>query len=457
MSRLALARHRLITLVLVVGLVVAAIVAYPWLVAGLKPPEATRHYHGSVLFKLTGPESIQVSTEAVAAIGLKFVEVEPAPAPEPLRLPGYLLVDPNSLVPIHSRFPGEVVQIGEIEEVNGRGERHRRPIRFGDNVKAGQLLAVVWSTDIGQKKSELVDALSKLWLDETILKNFEKAGPGAVPQRTFDEAKRNVEADKILVNAARRTLVSWRLSEEEIDDVADEARQLRSDEQQTAAATTWSQLQIWAPSIDDGVVLEKSVNVGEVVDTNDNLFKIANLSTIQVLAYVYEEDLPAIEQLRPDERHWDIDLKSDPNDKPRPGKFSLIGSVIDQTMRTAPIVGWLDNHDHKLRINQFVTATVNLPADPAMVKLPTSALIEEGSTAAVFVETNRELHEVTRRVVAVTRRGEKMVFVRAEPNEEERKDSALPLHIGERVVMSGALELDSELTNLKSSPDEQAE
>ena len=59
--------------------------------------------------------------------------------------------------------------------------------------------------------------------------------------------------------------------------------------------------------------------------------------------------------------------------------------------------------------------------------------------------------------LAVTRRGEKMVFVRAVPNDEERKDGARPLHIGERVVMSGALELDSELTNLKSSPDEQAD
>ena len=62
---------------------------------------------------------------------------------------------------------------------------------------------------------------------------------------------------------------------------------------------------------------------------------------------------------------------------------------------------------------------------------------------------------VTRRVVAVTRRGEKMVFVRAEPNEDERKDGAQPLRVGERVVISGALELDSELTNLKSSPDDE--
>jgi cobalt-zinc-cadmium efflux system membrane fusion protein len=453
MSRLPHIYHRLITVVLIVGLVVAALVSYRRLATILKPPEAVRHSKGSLLFTLKGEETIKVSSEAVAAIGLEFVEVAHAPAPEPLRLPGYLLVDPNSLVPIHSRFPGEVAEIGQTEEVNGRGERHSRKLRFGDSVKAGQLLAVVWSTDIGQKKSELVDALSKLALDETILKNLHKAGAMAVPERQFIEAERNFEADKILVNSALRTLRSWRLTEEEIQAVVEEAKQLRGNQQQTVAAQTWSELQIRSPT--DGVILEKNVNVGEVVDTTDNLFKVANLSTIQVLAYVYEEDLPMFEQLRPEQRNWLIDLKSDPNDRPRPGKFSLIGAVIDQTLRTAPIVGWLENHDHQLRVNQFITATVEFPADPTMVMLPTSTLVEEGSTAAVFVETNREDHEVTRRVVAVTRRGEKMVFVRAEPNEEERKEGAAPLHVGERVVISGAWALDYELTNLKSSPDDE--
>lgn len=453
MTGTARARHALITVVSVASLLFAAVLAYPRLAAFLKPPEAVIHQHGSPLFKLTGDNSIQVSSEAVAAIGLKFVAVEAAPAPEPLQLPGYLLVDPNSLVPIHSRFAGQVVLLGQTVETDARGKTHSRALRFGDKVKAGQLLAIVWSTDVGQKKSELVDALSKLALDETIFNNLQRAGAGAVPPRQFDEAKRNVEADKILVNSARRTLTSWRLTEEEIDAVVEEAKQLRTDQQQTAAAKTWSELQIRTPI--DGVLLEKSVNVGEVVDTNDNLFKVADLSTIQVLAYVYEEDLPAIEQLPPELRHWKIDLRGDPNDLPRPGKFSLIGSVIDQTLRTAPIVGWLDNRDYRLRVNQFITATIDLPANPSMVKLPSSALIEEGGTAAVFVETDAAQHEVTHRVVAVTRRGEKMVFVRAEPNDEERKEGALPLHVGERVVMSGALELDSELTNLKSSPDDE--
>lgn len=445
MSRAERIRHTIVSLVAITALVAIALVAYPRLVGMLKKPDPVVHEHGSFLFELHGQNTLRLSEKAVKAI--ETVKVRPAPEPDPLLLPGYLSVDPSTLVPIHSRFPGQVVEMGTVEVLGPDGQVKSRLLRYGDSVKEGDLLAIVWSTDIGQKKSELVDALSKLSLDQTVLANLSKA-PGAVPQLRFDMVRRDVEADKIQVNSAMRTLRSWRLEEAEIDEVVQEAKQLHDAHQQTAAARTWSELPIRSPR--DGVVLEKNVNVGEVVDTTDNLFKIADLTTIQVLAYVYEEDLPVLEQLKPDARHWKIDLKSDPNDPQRPGKFELIGDVLDSVTRTGPVIGWTDNHDRKLRVNQFVTATINLPADPAMVAIPTSALIEEGQTTAVFVETDAAAHEVTRRVVAVTRRGKEHVFIRSEPNEQERKEGAEPLRAGESVVWRGALDLDSELSNLLS-------
>ena len=42
---------------------------------------------------------------------------------------------------------------------------NERPLRHGDKVTVKQLLAVIWSKDLGEKKSELVDALSQLRLD----------------------------------------------------------------------------------------------------------------------------------------------------------------------------------------------------------------------------------------------------------------------------------------------------
>jgi membrane fusion protein, heavy metal efflux system len=448
MSRSAKIRHFIVSAVVVAALVVASIFIYPRLLNYFESPKAKIGHAGSELFGLKDENTLVVSEKAMKAIDLKTVLVKPAPEPDPLLLPGYLSVDPSKLIPVHSRFSGEVVHIGRIDARDANGKQASRFLRYGDPVKQGDVLAVVWSTDIGQKKSELVDALSKYVLDQRLLDNLRKAG-SAVSGREIAEARRAAEADRIAILSAKRTLISWRLTEDEVAIVEREAEQLRQESPQTAAAETWAELEIRAPM--DGVILEKNVNVGEIVETTDNLFKIGDLTRIQVLAYVYEEDLPTLEQLEPSERHWKIDLKSDPNDLQRPGMFELIGDVIDSVTRTGPVIGWIDNQDRRLRVNQFVTATINMPADPTMVAVPTSALIEEGGTEAVFVETDPKRHEVARRVVAVTRRGKDDIFIRSEPNEQERQEGAQPLAVGERVVMRGGLELDSELRNLQSS------
>ena len=47
----------------------------------------------------------------------------------------------------------------------------------------------------------------------------------------------------------------------------------------------------------DGVILEKNIALGDLVDTNLDLFKIADLSRLRVMAHAYEEDLPLLDAL----------------------------------------------------------------------------------------------------------------------------------------------------------------
>lgn len=476
---------RVLFSVAIVAGVCAALVGAYWLLRGkLEPVKPVAVGRKSVLFQLAAgkPDTIRIAPEAVEAIQLKTAAVEQAPSPDPLRLPGSLGLDPNLLVPVHSRFPGEVARLATVDVPASGGKSAQRLIRYGDAVKQGQILAVIWSKDIGEKKSELVDALSRLDLDQRLLQRLSSLKPGTIiPEKQLAEARRNVEADVIASEKAIRTLRSWRLTEEEIDEVKREADQLRqataraierastadpemwrraAEESKSKSAafsddTKWAELEVRAAI--DGVIVEKNINVGTIVDPADDLFKIADLSRIQVLASVYEEDLPFLERLAPDQRHWMIDLRSDPNDKPIPGKFEMIGKIIDPVMHTGALIGWLDNRDGQLRLGQFITATIQLPADPAMVVIPASALIEEGAYPAVFVETDAERHEVTRRNVAVTSRGRTNVFIRSEPTDEERREGAQPLRVGEKVVVSGGLELFSELLNLQAGGSDSAD
>ncbi len=136
-------------------------------------------------------------------------------------------------------------------------------------------------------------------------------------------------------------------------------RRLKDD---AAAESTWANAEL--RSAIDGVILEKNINRGILVDPSDDLFKIADTSHVIVRAQVYEEDLPTLRCLPPDKRHWKIDLKSDPFDEPVPGMFEVIIGIIDPAQHTATVMGVLDNVAGRMNLGQFVTATIELDSDP---------------------------------------------------------------------------------------------
>ncbi|MBS0263514.1 MAG: efflux RND transporter periplasmic adaptor subunit [Planctomycetes bacterium] len=403
-------------------------------------------YHVEIVRGQT--DTIRFSRESYEKLQIRTVDVKPAPPPEPLRLPGSLQFDPDRLIKVHSRFTGELIRIGDA-----RAEGSQRRLRYGDRVEKDDLLAVVWSKEIGEKKSELVDAFSKLEADRRTLKALESAAKGAVAELRIVEAKRNVDADWIALSKAERTLRSWRLTESEIQAVYQEAEDVRKGETNPSNDKSWAELEIRAPI--SGLIVQKDFNEGAMIDPDDDLFKIADVTQLRVVASVYEEDLPMLRQLPAGHRNWLVDLKSDPHDPPVPGTFDLIGTVIDPKVHTGVVLGWIDNRQTNHAAGQFITATVELTADPTLVVIPAVALIEEGDASYVFVETNAERLEFTRRKVQVTRRGRQTVFVCGDQAAADRGCNGQSLTVGERILTTMALELSAELEAAKArSPED---
>ncbi len=402
------------------------------------------------------PDTVRFPNDTLKVLEVETAEVTPAPPLDPLKLPGQVSLDFNSLVRVHARFGGEVVDIGKYEpehDVPGSAAaRTPRNLRYGDKVRKGQVLAVVWSKEIGEKKSELVNALATLEIDRSILERLEKVESGVVAKTRIDEVRKSYETDLISVQRIERTLRSWHLDEEEIVEVQQEAKLIheRKSDDRKRVDKSWAEYAI--RSTLDGTIVEKSFNVGDLVDASQDLFKIADLSRIQIMANVYEEDLPAIRALPHEMCQWRIDLKVDPHDVPIPGRFETIGALIDPQQHTGILIGWLENVEGKLSSGQFITATIDLPIDPGLVAVPVSALIEEGnSNTVLFVETNAERHEFTLRKVAVFRRGRDLIYVHSDPPPLSLKNGAQRLRAGERVITTSVLEVAAELNRLKSS------
>lgn len=399
-------------------------------------------------------QTIRLSPEAIEGLCLRVRQVEPSSAKQELTFTGSVTLDPNRVARIHARFPGEVVDLGTTPDTGdlatSSGQPTIRRLRFGDHVKKGQLLAVVWSKEIGDVKSDLVDAVSRSRLDQATLKSLLSLD-NVVAARSIREAKRASEADIIAIKRAVRTLRSWRLSDAEIEAIMREGEHVseeRIDRDPDGEESRWAQVQLRAPF--DGVILEQNAAVGDVVDTSAELFKIADLSRVGVLANVYEEDLDRLLAIPPADRYWTIRVTSSPSIAPIRGKIDRIGNLLDPGQHTVAAMGWIDNPDERLRIGQFITATVVLPHSSEEVLLPTTALIDEGRVSTVFVTEGPRGQEFTRRRVAVTRHASNGIFVRLVPTPTEAKAGAQPLKVGEWVVTQGVLQLANTLDELQS-------
>ncbi len=446
---------------IVVGLVVLAAVsaAVPHVKDWIKPKkdEGLTEKHASSVALVEGhPNTLRfVVPEAVKELQIQTGKVEKA-RPGVLELNGSLGPDTDRLLPVRSRFPGEVMEIGQFEDHTHGAATQIRDVGNGDYVEKDKLLAVVWSKDLGLTKSSLLDAISKLRLDQDILHKYEKLyEQGALPERSLHDAERNVESDRIAVNAAELTLRSWRLTDKEIQDIHAEADRLAKQISQGVkvkedpnAWKQWARVEVRAPF--NGTIVEKNLGLGAIVDTSTNLFILSDLSHLTVWANVFEEDLPTLQAL-PRPVPWTITLKNDPKAPPLKGTIQEIRPIIDPTQHSALVKGRVANPEGHMISGQFITARIELPAPADEVAIPTNALVEDGLDSIVFTQPNENELRYTMRKVAVAKRGRDWIALRTHLTDAEKKAGFEVLHPGERVVTSGALELKAALGDLQES------
>ena len=430
---------------LAICVVGTVIFAYPYLkerILSWGPGKPAEEPKSQPAVELVAGATNQLWMDKAAAkrMGIKTAVVHPAHLVDTLRLAGTLTLDAGKLQDVRSRFPGEVVEIGKMGD-------DARPILFGDRVAKDQLLAVVWSRDLGEKKSELVEVMSRLNLHSQTLARLKPLFEnGEIPERQFRDAEHDVQENEVDMARVLRTLQTWRVPDEEIAAVKGEAERLLAGKGKPSEALTqqWARVEVRAAL--DGIVLERNVAVGDMVSTDDDLFKVADLSRLRVLAYAYEEDLPKLDALAPERRKWTLSLPADPGLAHQEGTIDRIGHIIDPTQHTALVMGWVDNPQGTLRAGQFIAATVELPPPGNEVAIPASALIEKGGEALVFVQTSPE-PMFTQRCVSVSRQIGQTICVRIQPP-TTGAFPVQPLKPGEVVVVSGAVELQQALTDL---------
>ncbi|SIR55647.1 efflux RND transporter periplasmic adaptor subunit [Bosea sp. TND4EK4] len=181
----------------------------------------------------------------------------------------------------------------------------------------------------------------------------------------------------------------------------------------------------------DGIVLERNVSDGMKMAAGGSLFRLADISTIWVLADVPERDLAEIRIGAP----ATVRLRGRPG-MSFEGRVGVIYPQIAEATRTAKVRIELANPDGVLLPNMYADVEIGAGDATAELAVPRSAVIDSGTRSVVILDRGEGRFEP--REVKLGRRGDGMVAITEGVSESDR------------VVVSANFLIDAE-SNLKAA------
>jgi RND family efflux transporter, MFP subunit len=185
-----------------------------------------------------------------------------------------------------------------------------------------------------------------------------------------------------------------------------------------------------------GVVLTKNITQGMKFSAGEALYQIADLSTIWLLADVFEQDLAAVQE----GQTVQVKVNAYPAET-FTGKLAFVYPTMNTQTRTVQVRVELNNSQGKLKPGMYAEAQLQVPvsADGQLV-IPESALIDSGSRQVVLIDEGNGKY-VPRKV---------QVLARGEMQQGERQIAVSGVKAGEKVVTQANFLIDSE-SNLQAA------
>jgi membrane fusion protein, heavy metal efflux system len=246
--------------------------------------------------------------------------------------------------------------------------------RLGEAVRANQPLLTIQSADIGTAYSDFAKAESDWQLAQ---RSFQLASDlyqvKALPQKEFEQAENDFMKTQAEYQRARGRLRVLKISERELDKPADQRK-------------LTARFDVKAPL--DGIIVDKSVTVGQLVEPQKTLYTIANPDLLQAVGEMYERDLRLVNP----GMTASVRVESFPATS-FPATIAYIGDVVDPETRTIKIRCDVTNLEHKLKADMFVRIHIDVSQQTQALALPQSALIRMADKTFIFIQHNPEEYE----------------------------------------------------------------
>jgi len=209
---------------------------------------------------------VHLSSEAVKEAGIALATAGGGELEQVLTLPGEIALNADRVVHIVPRVGGIVQRVDKT---------------LGDQVRAGDVLAVLESRDLAEAKGAYLAAKQRLALAQVTLESAEGLRAKKIlPGLEYQSIKRDFNNADIERRTAEQKLHALGLNAQEITRISQKE------------STSFSLYALRAPS--DGTLIEKHLTLGEVVESNSDVFVIADLSTVWADVTVYAQDTSRI-------------------------------------------------------------------------------------------------------------------------------------------------------------------
>jgi RND family efflux transporter MFP subunit len=350
-------------------------------VADAPPPAGARQSPGASVAAPRAPLPdivVPLGQSAVERAGIVVTPVGRATsAATEIRLPG--VVEPNAYrqVLVTPLVAGRVTAVGSA---------------LGDRVRLGQMMAEIYSPGLAEAQTRYVAAQAMLAAHDRELQRTEKLVEiGAASRQELE----NVHAE----HAAQTAAVQSARSELELLGLSASALERLSSGQAISATTT-------VPAPMDGVVTEREANVGLNVDPAMSLFTVVDLSTVWVVADVYETDLSRVRV----GHEAAITTTAYPDTTLR-GRISYIDPQVSAATRTARVRVEVANPRGELKLGMYADVAVTGASVTAAPAVPRRAVQNVGDRTVVYLANPGEPGTFVEREVRLGRTAGEQVEV----------------------------------------------
>jgi len=350
-------------------------------------------------------EVVKLSAESIKQIKLETETVSLQPFTGYLTIPAKVITNQDNEAQIGSLVQGRV---------------HKVFVKVGDFVKAGQVLMTVEGLDVGQIKAGYLIAKAALDYAKANYERQQKLFDEKIgSQKTLLESKAEYDKANAEFKAEDKKIHSVGLSDEDVTDA-------KINEEHTSGTLP-------IKSSINGIVVERNVVIGQLVDATTNAFKVINTNTVWVDGQIYEKDMTKLNQ----KTNALFTSTTYMNEKFN-GRIIYIGQTVDEQSRTITVRGEFNNSNSKLKPQMFGELKIPVSSNAKAIMIPEESVIKEAGQEYVFVQTS----DTTTPTGGQAFEKRMVITGISVDNRIEIKEG---LREGEKVVSKGVFYLKSEL------------